>query len=71
MMTFRKRKLKQKILYFIWPAYRRQKDAETKAAIKWLIEHPEAPCIIGDSYIPNGYGTIGGCAGGEPLNARQ
>jgi hypothetical protein len=37
----------------LWPAYRKRQDEETKAAIKWLCEHPEAPCIIGNSIILN------------------
>lgn len=52
---FRKITLKEK-LFRLWPPYARKQDAETREAIKWLVEHPEAPCIIGNSYIPNGYG---------------
>lgn len=41
----------------LWPPYRRQKEAEMGEAIRWLVDHPEAPCVIGDTFIPNGYGT--------------
>lgn len=55
MMTLRKYTIKER-LFRLWPAYRRRMDAETKAAIKWLVEHPEAPCKIGETFIPNGFG---------------
>ncbi len=40
----------------MWPPYRKQRKEEIEAAIKYLVEHPEAPCIVGNSYIPDGYG---------------
>jgi hypothetical protein len=40
----------------LWPPLRRRKDAELREAIRFLCEHPEAPCVIGGRFIPNGYG---------------
>lgn len=56
MFAFRQRTIWESIRYRISPSYRAMQDAETKAAIKELCDHPEAPCIIGDRLIPNGYG---------------
>ena len=43
----------------MWPPYRRRKDAELKEAIRYLVQHPEAPCMINDiGIIPNGFGRL-------------
>lgn len=39
-----------------WPPYRIKQDEETLAAIKYLCEHPEAPCVMNGHLIPHGYG---------------
>ena len=41
----------------IYPPYRDRRDAEAKATIRHLIEHPGESCIIGNTVINNGYGT--------------
>jgi len=41
----------------LWPPRRKRKKAELWTAIKYLVEHPEAPCRIGQVYIPNGCGS--------------
>ena len=56
MISFQRRSLWKTILWFCSARYRANEKAETKAAIKWLVEHPEAECMIGDTYVPNGYG---------------
>ena len=38
---------------------RQRHDDATREAIRWLVEHPEAPCMIGGTVIPDGYGTGG------------
>lgn len=38
------------------PAYRRKKEQEAKEAIRWLVEHPEAPCFVNGVPVPDGYG---------------
>lgn len=40
----------------LWPSYRREKDAKLEEAIRQLMENPKLPCIIGDKFIPDGYG---------------
>ncbi len=44
----------------LWLPRRKRKKAEQLAAIKYLVEHPEEPCIIGCTFIPNGHGDIQG-----------
>jgi hypothetical protein len=59
MMIFKRQGLLEKILE-VWPPYRKKNQEKTRAAIKWLMEHPEAPCIIGTTLIKDGYGNKGG-----------
>jgi hypothetical protein len=40
----------------LWPPYRRRRDAELREAIERLVADPSLPCMVGDRYIPNGYG---------------
>jgi len=40
----------------LWPAYRREQDRRTYEAIRYLVEHPDAPCKIGGVLIHDGYG---------------
>ena len=56
MITFRKRTLWEKLLRLV-PSYKRKQDKELEDAIKILMENPAMPCIIGDTIIPDGYGT--------------
>jgi hypothetical protein len=46
-----------RLKYRLIPSYRCKRDVETKAGIKWLIDHPEVPCLVGNTLIPNGYGN--------------
>lgn len=55
-ISFEKGSFIERIKYRFWPSYRRKVDAKTRETIKWLVAHPEAPCMIGEHYIPNGYG---------------
>ncbi len=48
-------------IFYLWPSRRKRVNAETKAAIKYLIEHPEAPCMVGNHFIPHGYGDMSIC----------
>lgn len=41
--TFRKLTFGQRLLLLVWPAYRRRYEADLKAGIRWLVEHPELP----------------------------
>lgn len=43
----------------LWPPYRREQDRRTYEAIKFLVENPRAPCIVGGVLIPDGYGDVG------------
>ncbi len=55
MITFSQRTFWDCVLN-MWPPYRKRRQEEIRDAIKYLVEHPETPCIVGNSYIPNGYG---------------
>lgn len=57
MIAFTERTIFERIKYALLPAYRRKRDEETKAAITKLLNDPDLPCIVGNHYIPNGYGT--------------
>ena len=56
MITLRQQTFVEWLCSF-YPPYRRRMDAERRETIRWLIEHPEAPCVIGDKFILNGYGS--------------
>ena len=43
----------------VFPARRRKCEAGLREAMRWLMEHPEAPCAIDGVVIPNGYGSRG------------
>lgn len=60
MISFQPMSFVDRILYF-WPPRRKQINAETKAAIKYLIEHPGSPCVVGNHFIPHGYGDTRLC----------
>ena len=57
MITLSKGTLIHVIKYKLSQSYRNKIDANTRESIKWLIEHPDAPCDIGGVIIPNGYGV--------------
>ncbi len=52
-------------LFRLWPPYRRRTDAELRKVIRYLVDHPEEPCIVGDTFIPDGYETKKGASAGE------
>ena len=58
MISFERSTFIDRMKYYLIPSYRKKVDAEMKAAIKWLILHPEAPCMVDGHLIPNGYGKI-------------
>jgi len=58
MVSFGRGTFIDRVKYRLIPSYRKKADAETKAAIKWLIEHPEAPCSVDGHLIPSGYGKV-------------
>ena len=55
MIEFKSMSLLDHILN-LWPPRRKRKNAELWTAIEYLVEHPEASCKIGQTYIPNGHG---------------
>ncbi len=55
MIVFTQMGIMERIKRF-WPAYRRRRDDEMKAAIRYLVRNPEVPCTVGGHFIPNGYG---------------
>jgi hypothetical protein len=55
MITFRKRTFVEKLLRLI-PSYRRRMDRQLYEAIKFLVENPDAPCMIDSTIVPNGWG---------------
>ena len=55
MMVFTERTFMDSIRR-LWPPYRHEQDRRTYDAIRFLCEHPEAPCVVGGVLIPNGYG---------------
>ncbi len=60
MFSFQPMSIVGRILY-LWPSRRKRIDAETRETIKFLIEHPEVPCVIGNHFVPNGYSDTGIC----------
>jgi hypothetical protein len=56
MMTFKRMSVWEWILgrLFLWRAYKRQQ--KLRAAIQYLVEHPEEPCSIEGIIVPDGYG---------------
>lgn len=63
MITFSKMRLKERLRRRLFPHYRKQREEEMRLVIRWLVDHPEEPCVIGGQYIPNGFG--------EPNNKRE
>jgi hypothetical protein len=56
MITFARRSLWDSIKYRFSSTYRAKADAELRQSIRWLVEHPEAPCAVEGYVVPNGYG---------------
>lgn len=56
MISLQRRTGWQWLLYRVWPPYRRRQDAALEAAIRRLMDDPSLPCVVGDHFIPNGYG---------------
>lgn len=59
MFVFTEMSLLEKIKR-LYPPYRRRRDEAMLAAIRQLVASPEMPCKIGDTYIRDGLGAIGG-----------
>lgn len=62
MISFSRAPLWRRVLCMVSKKHASQRDAETRAALTYLIDHPEAPCMIDGAYIPNGYGLGYGSA---------
>ena len=59
MIAFKRMTVWQRILdwLFLWRQYNRQ--LRLRAAIQYLVEHPEEPCSIDGVIVPDGYGSQG------------
>jgi hypothetical protein len=55
MISFQKMSIIDRIMN-LYPPLRKRNDADTRTAIKYLVGHPEEPCVISNHFIPNGYG---------------
>jgi hypothetical protein len=62
MIEFKRRSTVES-LKMLWPPYRRAAEAEQKRVIRWLIEHPEAPCMVNGCLVPDGYGSAAAIKG--------
>lgn len=56
MITLRRMSLQERLRRRLFPNYRRERDEEMRRSIRWLVEHPEEPCLVGDKLLPNGFG---------------
>ena len=59
MISFQRVSLFGRILN-LWPPRKKRLHMEMWVAIKYLVDHPEAPCIIENTFVPNGYGNNDG-----------
>lgn len=59
MMIFTRMSLWERFKRLVNSSYRNKQDAETKEALRYLVYHPEDPCIINGSVIVNGSGFLG------------
>jgi hypothetical protein len=57
MISFKQMNLWEKVAIRLFPACRRKYEHELREAIEYLVRHPEVPCTIDGTVIPNGYGT--------------
>jgi hypothetical protein len=55
MIAFHRASIWQRLVR-LWPARRRQQDADMAAAIAYLVDNPDAPCVVEGQLIPHGYG---------------
>jgi plasmid stabilization system protein ParE len=58
-ISFKEMNLWQKFLIRVFPSRRRKYEKEIREAIEYLMDHPEAPCAIDGTVIPNGFGRKG------------
>jgi hypothetical protein len=56
MISFKEMSLWEKLAIRLFPARRRKYEKELREAIEYLMDHPEAPCAIEGTVIPNGFG---------------
>jgi hypothetical protein len=56
MISFKEMNLWEKLLIRLIPARRRKYEKELREAMVYLMDHPEAPCAIDGTVIPNGFG---------------
>jgi hypothetical protein len=56
MISFKEMNLWEKLLIRLFPARRQKYEHELREAIEYLMRHPEIPCAIEGTVIPNGLG---------------
>jgi hypothetical protein len=55
MITFKKTKFFKRAMMFFSKSYKAKCEAETKAAIRFLVDNPMESCKIDEEIILNGY----------------
>jgi hypothetical protein len=53
---FKEMNLWEKLAIRLFPGRRRKYEQDLKRAIEYLVNHPEAPCVIEGEVIPDGFG---------------
>jgi hypothetical protein len=56
MISFQRMSLLRRLAIWLIPSEKRKYDAELKEAIRYLCQHPEVPCIVETTFIPDGFG---------------
>lgn len=56
MISFSRRGIFESIKYWLLPSYRKRCDDALRERIKYLMDHPEEPCMVEGNLVPNGYG---------------
>jgi hypothetical protein len=55
MIEFRTGTLRDRLLWRVWPAYRRRYQAAMREAIRELVMDPSLPCMVDGRVILNGW----------------
>jgi plasmid stabilization system protein ParE len=55
MISLNEMNLCEKLAIRLFPARRRKYEQDLRKAIEYLVDHPEAPCAIEGTLIPNGF----------------
>jgi hypothetical protein len=56
MISFQRASLFDSILN-LWPSRKKRLQVEMRATIKYLVDHPDVPCMIENIFVPHGYGN--------------